>query len=183
AVGFMALNAILVTATPAAAQQGAFPDVPQNHWAYQAVTDLARRGYVQGYPNGLYQGQRTMTRYEFAMVIRRMLNTVHDLNARVNARPATTPSGTRVTQEDLNKLQALVTSFQSELAAIKTDVAKAQSQIDQLRKDVAEAKAAAAQAQETANNSYGFGPDRKFQLTGYVQARFQSARSNDKTMF
>jgi hypothetical protein len=189
AVGIAAVGSAGV-ALPAMAQQGTFPDVPANHWAYQAVTDLARRGYVQGYPDGRFHGQRAMTRYEFATVIRRMLNTIDDMNARINNRPPTTPSGAQVTQDDLNKLQSLVTSFQKELADLKTDVAREQSAIDQLRKDVLQAKQMAAQAQATANASYGFVPidtpedqQRPFQLGGYVQARYQSARSSDKTLF
>ena len=50
-----------------------FPDVPENHWAYEYVADLQRRGALEGYPNGLFQGDRTMTRYEFAAMLDRAL--------------------------------------------------------------------------------------------------------------
>lgn len=46
-----------------------FPDVPENHWAYEAVHDLARRGLVEGYPDGSFGGDRTLTRYEFAQIV------------------------------------------------------------------------------------------------------------------
>ena len=46
-----------------------FPDVPANHWAYEAVTKLAGNDVVAGYPDGEFHGDRTMTRYEMAEVI------------------------------------------------------------------------------------------------------------------
>lgn len=52
-----------------------FPDVPQNHWAYEYVAVLAGNGMIQGYPDGTFDGDRPMTRYEFAtMLYRAMLN-------------------------------------------------------------------------------------------------------------
>ncbi|WP_317381826.1 S-layer homology domain-containing protein [Megasphaera stantonii] len=46
-----------------------FPDVPANHWAYEAVTKLAGNNVVAGYPDGEFHGDRTMTRYEMAEII------------------------------------------------------------------------------------------------------------------
>ena len=46
-----------------------FPDVPANHWAYEAVSRLAGNDIVQGYEDGKYHGERTMTRYEMAEII------------------------------------------------------------------------------------------------------------------
>lgn len=52
-----------------------FPDVPQNHWAYEYVATLAGNGMIQGYPDGRFDGDRPMTRYEFAaMLYRAMVN-------------------------------------------------------------------------------------------------------------
>ena len=50
-----------------------FPDVPSNHWAYEAVSDLSRRGLVEGYPDGTFGGDRMMTRYEFAQIVYRAI--------------------------------------------------------------------------------------------------------------
>ena len=47
----------------------AFPDVPANHWAYEAVSRLAGNDIIQGYEDGKYHGERTMTRYEMAEII------------------------------------------------------------------------------------------------------------------
>ncbi|MBQ8920215.1 MAG: S-layer homology domain-containing protein [Acidaminococcaceae bacterium] len=50
-----------------------FPDVPENHWAYEYVEDLQKRGALKGYPDGLFKGDRAMTRYEFAAMLDRIV--------------------------------------------------------------------------------------------------------------
>ncbi len=50
-----------------------FPDVPENHWAYEYVATLAGNGILEGYPDGMFGGDRTMTRYEFAAMFYRAL--------------------------------------------------------------------------------------------------------------
>ena len=50
-----------------------FPDVAANHWAYEAVSDLSRRGLVEGYPDGTFGGDRMLTRYEFAQIVYRAI--------------------------------------------------------------------------------------------------------------
>ena len=50
-----------------------FPDVPENHWAYEYVATLAGNGILEGYPDGMFSGDRTMTRYEFAAMFYRAL--------------------------------------------------------------------------------------------------------------
>ena len=51
-----------------------FPDVPENHWAYEAVSRLAGNGIVEGYEDGKYHGERQMTRYEMAEIIYNVLS-------------------------------------------------------------------------------------------------------------
>ena len=50
-----------------------FPDVPENHWAYEYVATLAGNGILEGYPDGMFSGERSMTRYEFAAMFYRAL--------------------------------------------------------------------------------------------------------------
>ena len=50
-----------------------FPDVAENHWAYQYVTALAKKGLLEGYPDGEFKGDRMMTRYEFAAIVYRIV--------------------------------------------------------------------------------------------------------------
>lgn len=161
-----------------------FPDVPQNHWAYEAVHDLASKGLVKGYPDGTFLGSRAMTRFEFATVIDRMLQTIADMKA------GETPT-TGVTEDDLNKVQVLVDKFQPQLDAIQANVTKAQSDIDtlrqeldDLRQDVEDAKDLAAKAQDTANHSYGTTLNRKFSITGLVESRIITpSATNNRTQF
>ena len=50
-----------------------FPDVPVNHWAYEYIAKLAGNGYIEGYPDGNFGGDRLMTRYEFAAMLYRAI--------------------------------------------------------------------------------------------------------------
>ena len=50
-----------------------FPDVPANHWAYEYIARLAGNGYIEGYPDGNFGGDRLMTRYEFAAMLYRAI--------------------------------------------------------------------------------------------------------------
>lgn len=50
-----------------------FPDVPKGHWAYDFVKDLSDKGYLVGYPDGTFKGDKAMTRYEFATALYRAL--------------------------------------------------------------------------------------------------------------
>lgn len=61
------LDALLSVINPNMSKD--FPDIPENHWAYEAVSRLAGNGVIQGYEDGKYHGDRTMTRYEMAEII------------------------------------------------------------------------------------------------------------------
>ena len=74
-----------------------FPDVPSNHWAYEAVSDLSRRGLVEGYPDGTFGGDRLLTRYEFAEIVYRAIQ-----------------NGVQVNEQ-------LVTEFSPEMALFRVD--------------------------------------------------------------
>ena len=81
-----------------------FPDVASNHWAYEAVSDLSRRGLVEGYPDGTFGGDRLLTRYEFAEIVYRALQ-----------------NGVQVDEQ-------LVTEFSSEMALFRVDTVAKNSQ-------------------------------------------------------
>ena len=172
--GLLALGAA-AGAPQAKAQAAPFLDTPTNHWAYEAVQNLAKRGIVIGYPDGTYGGKRPMTRYEFAVAINRMLLTLDEIRAAQQNGTAPPPAAQTLTQDELNQVQALIDKFRPELDTIQANLKQAQDNIDALRADVLDAKALANKAQATADNSYGVGADRKFQISGYIQARFQSA--------
>jgi len=50
-----------------------FPDVEENHWAYDYVATMAGNGVLEGYPDGYFKGNRNMTRYEMAAVLYRLM--------------------------------------------------------------------------------------------------------------
>ena len=81
-----------------------FPDVVSNHWAYEAVSDLSRRGLVEGYPDGTFGGDRLLTRYEFAEIVYRALQ-----------------NGVQVDEQ-------LVTEFSPEMALFRVDTVAKNSQ-------------------------------------------------------
>src|SRR5690349_16661158 len=58
-------------------------DVPKEHWSYDFVQDLASKGLVKGYPpDGNFFGGRTVTRYEMAALVDRVLQRIEDLIAK-----------------------------------------------------------------------------------------------------
>ncbi len=73
AVTLLLMVALLV---PAVAKD--MPDVPFGHWAYDAVDELTDLGVVEGYPDGTFKGDRTWTRYEFAVMLTRMIDFLED---------------------------------------------------------------------------------------------------------
>ena len=70
-----AITAALVVgaASTTFAAANPFSDVPADSWAYDAVTTLAADGVIDGYPDGTYKGQNTMTRYEMAQIVARAM--------------------------------------------------------------------------------------------------------------
>ncbi|MDU5657376.1 MAG: ESPR-type extended signal peptide-containing protein [Negativicoccus succinicivorans] len=76
------LQGFIGALTGADAQAAMFPDVPENHWAYEYVKGLCEQGIIEGYPDGNFAGDRSMTRYEFAAMLYRALSKGVSLDAR-----------------------------------------------------------------------------------------------------
>jgi hypothetical protein len=89
-----------------------FADTPANHWAYEALAQLAAKGLIQGYPDGTFKGDRTMTRYEMAMVVARVLAQIEQLQIPA---PLGAPPQPEVTKEDLDLILQLVNELRTEL--------------------------------------------------------------------
>ena len=60
-----------------------FPDVPENHWAYEYVKELAKQGVIEGYPDGTFKGDRMMTRYEFAAMLYKAMQKGINVNKKI----------------------------------------------------------------------------------------------------
>jgi hypothetical protein len=101
-LALVAVFALVAFAAPAFAANP-FVDVPMNHWAYDAISQLAAKGIIQGYPDGTYRGNQPMTRYEMSMLVARALATV-DMD--------------KASKEDVEMLKKLVVEFKDELDAL-----------------------------------------------------------------
>jgi S-layer homology domain len=112
-------------ASPAFAQP--FSDVPSNHWAYDAIAELAAKGLVEGYPDGTFQGDRAMTRYEMAMVVARLLARVESIQI-----PAPPPAP-QVTAEDVATIQRLINEFRAELDALGVRVTAIEEELNAIK--------------------------------------------------
>ncbi len=75
-----------------------FPDVPENHWAYEYIRELVDKGIIEGYPDGTWKGDRMMTRYEFAALIYRAM------------------------QQGINVNKKMIVEFEPELERFRIDV-------------------------------------------------------------
>ncbi|MBO4548253.1 MAG: S-layer homology domain-containing protein [Abditibacteriota bacterium] len=150
---FFVLAIVFALAAPMFAQT-TFSDVPRDHWAYDAVSELESVGLLVGYPDGEFKGKRTMTRYEFAMILTRLLPFLGEDGPDVSgfARKsdldkymlkgdyvpgANADLSGLATADALAKIKALVDEFQPELAALGVDV-------NTLKADVAALKSRAA---------------------------------------
>ena len=60
-----------------------FPDVAENHWAYEYVGKLAAAGIIEGYPDGKFSGDRMMSRYEFAAMLYRAMQKGAQLDSKI----------------------------------------------------------------------------------------------------
>lgn len=96
------LSVLLVIALAVPAAAGPFADVPENHWAYEAVKQLAAYGLVIGFPDGEYKGNEPMTRYQMAMVIARLLVSLDaQIKAEVEAAKTTIPPEVPVPEKEV----------------------------------------------------------------------------------
>jgi hypothetical protein len=116
----VAVLALICFAAPAFAANP-FMDVPMNHWAYDAVSQLASRGVVSGYPDGAFKGEWKATRYEMASVVARALAYV-DMN--------------KASKQDLELLKKLVVEFKDELDALGVKVDELDSRVALLEEGV-----------------------------------------------
>ncbi len=113
---FFALVAVAVLVAFAAPALAANPfmDVPMNHWAYDAVSQLTSHGVITGYPDGTFKGNQPMTRYELATLVARALAVV-DMD--------------KASKQDVEMLKKLVVEFKDELDALGVKVDELDSRV------------------------------------------------------
>ncbi|MEW6280697.1 MAG: S-layer homology domain-containing protein [Candidatus Eremiobacterota bacterium] len=122
-LGTAAAGALL--ASPLAAAP-LFPDVPDTHWARDAVAALAAKGLVEGYPDGTFKGDRAASRWEVAMIVARLLAKMEQEHA------------TFATKAELEELRKLVMAMREELDALGVRVGNLEESTSRLDKRVTE---------------------------------------------
>ncbi|MHB0912991.1 MAG: S-layer homology domain-containing protein [Armatimonadota bacterium] len=172
---------VLVLACSAMARTN---DVPRSHWAYGAVQELADKGLVLGYPDGNFLGDRAITRYEMASIVKRIVDRLETLCAGQpvpQAAPqAVLPPG--ISKDDLNTVSQLVEEYKVELAVMGT-------RLDNVEKMLAEQGVSLENISTTVDKLNAICTDeegalestradvsklKKVTVGGYVQARYQT---------
>lgn len=113
-VSVAAASLIAGTAASAFAAANPFEDVPADHWAYDAVAQLASDGVVEGYGDGSYRGDQEITRYEMAQMVARAMTK--------------NPSGT-----DKALVDKLAAEFADELDGLGVRVAALEKKVDNMK--------------------------------------------------
>ena len=113
----LALAAVAaLTAGVSAYAANPFSDVSTDHWAYQAVADLSAQGVVEGYPNGTFQGEKHITRYEVAQIVARLLAQESQLNAQ---QKATVEKLAAEYADELNNLGVRVSNLENKVGNVR----------------------------------------------------------------
>ncbi len=123
----LSLAAVLVLALVAPVVGQPFADVPTNHWAYDAIAELAAKGLVEGFPDGTFKGNQPLTRYEMAMIVARII-------ARIEAIP--TPPPPEVRRADLNAVRTDLTRATTRIAATERTIATLQRLVNEFRAEL-----------------------------------------------
>jgi hypothetical protein len=117
-----------------------FEDVKPGHWAYQAAADLHARGVITGYPDGHFNGQRTLTRYEFAVALKRALDGIvgDSKSPKADAQrsgPLSTPGAAAsagIPRSEAEELQRLAVNFNDELVSLGMDTKDVLAKLNKL---------------------------------------------------
>ena len=122
-----------------------FTDVPLNHWAYEAVKQLAAYGLIEGFPDGSYKGQEPMTRYQMAIVVARLLS---GLDAEIKDVKDVLASGLELERQqrvaELEGIDSAISEAKSE--AVEISVAIAEELAQKAAREAAEAAVEAVDA-------------------------------------
>jgi hypothetical protein len=125
---------VLAVASPAFAQP--FADVPTDHWAFDAIAELAAKGIIEGFPDGTFKGDRGVSRYEVAIIVARILARIEAIKIPAPA-PAAAP---QVTRTDVQTIQRLVNEFRAELAALGVRTTAVEEELTALKARTSAAK-------------------------------------------
>jgi hypothetical protein len=134
-----ALTAVLsaVVVLPAFAQDN-FPDVPDNHWAYEALARMKAEGLLVGYPDGLFRGPRPATRYELAVAVHATYSHLKSLIDGLQSQLDAIKNAPTNNQADIDALKAAVAALQNDVAQIRSqDIADLRRMAETFEKELA----------------------------------------------
>jgi hypothetical protein len=109
---------------------GPFTDVSTDHWAYEAIDYLQSKGFVEGYPDGSFKGDRAYTRYEMAMVTARLWDRLEELTAKNQKNLDMDYLKKADLEEEMDLIKALMKEFESEIAGLKASMGKVEDKLD-----------------------------------------------------
>jgi hypothetical protein len=162
-----ALLALMMMCSTAFAAS-AYDDVNTDHWAYNALDYLTHRGVLEGYPDGFFKGDRTLTRYEFAQAIARLLDTIGDGS----------PDDIAIMAETLRaEFSDQLANMSSQLNAMGDQVNNMSSQVNDLEGTVAD-NGNRISSLESAVDCLKPGPEWKGELR--YRWQFESQGDNDR---
>lgn len=160
------LAGVAFAAIPARAPATPFADVPGGNWAYQAIQSLSADGLIDGYPDGSFNGDRALTRYEMAAIVARII-------AKIQADGAGTAS-----RSDLDKLQKLIDALKDELDALGVRVTSLEDALAALDRRTRTAQALAVHGTVRAGASFRSLPGVPRSSDPFVNA-YETAPDND----
>ncbi|MHB9038172.1 MAG: porin [Armatimonadota bacterium] len=163
------IAALILVACCSVASAQVPTEVPQGHWAYESVSYLISQGYIADSGGANFSGNRALTRYEFASIIKRIID---EVNAKIilaesaskSAAPDDQKSQSVLTKAELDQINKLVSEFKPELIVIGTRLDK----IAEVNAAITGQPSAVVAPKSDANKS------EKLSLSGYVQARYNS---------
>lgn len=139
----LALGIVLsgLTAGMAFAQGEAFPDTPENHWAYEALANMRKAGLLVGYPDGLYRGARPASRYEMAVALHALYQYLRNLADGYDARIKAIEGGSGgMSPDQLNEIREMLKAVQADVAGMKAwgdDIANLKRMASTFEKELA----------------------------------------------
>lgn len=118
----------------------ALVDVPSGHWAEDAVQKLVDSGLIKGYPDGTFKGDRNLTRYEYALVVERMMNLIDKTYCTKSECKDAGGQPVAIDPEEIEEVKSIIkklaAEFKDEIAALKVKIDENTSRISALEDDV-----------------------------------------------
>lgn len=165
---FSMLLVALLMLVSSMASANPFSDVPTSHWANEAITKLANKGILTGYPDGTYQGNNKVSRYALAMITAKMLANIEQM----------ADNGMdfgSITREDLQTLEKLTVEFADELALLGVKVTALEDDMEMVKSDLATVKTDVSKMKACVEN----GGTEKIKISGDFLVRQTNAREKN----